>query len=143
VGAELLLDTGALVSLLDRTEVHHDACRRFLDGWEGAIVSTEAVLTESTYLMGRIPGGRAAAIDMFLSGGATLLPLTRAMLRRAHALIEQYADLPMDFADATLVVLAEELDANQVFTTDRRDFEIYRIHGRRRFRIVPDSRAPT
>lgn len=143
MGAELLLDTGALVSLLDRTEVHHDACRRFLDGWEGAIVSTEAVLTESTYLMGRIPGGRAAAIDMFLSGGATLLPLTRAMLRRAHALIEQYADLPMDFADATLVVLAEELDANQVFTTDRRDFEIYRIHGRRRFRIVPDSRAPT
>ena len=143
MGAELLLDTGALVSLLDRTEVHHDACRRFLDGWEGAIVSTEAVLTESTYLMGRIPGGRAAAIDMFLSGGATLLPLTRAMLRRAHALIEQYADLPMDFADATLVVLAEELDANQVLTTDRRDFEIYRIHGRRRFRIVPDSRAPT
>jgi len=48
----------------------------------------------------------------------------------------------MDFADATLVVLAEELDTNHVFTMDRRDFEIYRIHGRRRFRIVPDSGAP-
>ena len=142
MGAELLLDTGALVSLLDRAQIHHGACRRFLDGWEGTIVSTEAVLTESTYLMGRLSGGRAAAIDMFLSGGATLLPLTRGMLRRALALVEQYADLPMDFADATLVVLAEELDANQVFTTDRRDFEIYRIHGRRRFRLVPDLRAP-
>jgi predicted nucleic acid-binding protein len=42
----------------------------------------------------------------------------------------------MDFADATLVVLAEELGADLVFTADR-DFTVYRIHGRRHFRLVP------
>jgi uncharacterized protein len=53
-------------------------------------------------------------------------------------LIEQYASLPMDYADATLVVLAEEIETDLVFTTDRRDFAVYRIRGRRRFRIVPE-----
>jgi predicted nucleic acid-binding protein len=51
--------------------------------------------------------------------------------------MEQYEDLPMDFADATLVVLAEELGTNLVFTTDRTDFEVYRIRGRKTFRIKP------
>jgi hypothetical protein len=51
--------------------------------------------------------------------------------------MRQYADLPMDYADATLVVLAEELDTNLAFTTDRRNFTVYRIRGRRRFQIVP------
>ena len=51
-------------------------------------------------------------------------------------LMEKYADLPMDYADSTLVVLAEELNANLIFTTDR-DFEVYRINGRKRFRISP------
>jgi predicted nucleic acid-binding protein len=60
------------------------------------------------------------------------------MLGRARSLLEQYSSLPMDFADATLVVLAEELGTNIVLTTDRRDFGIYRIQGRRRFRILPD-----
>ena len=43
----------------------------------------------------------------------------------------------MDFADATLVVLAEDLDSDLILTTDRADFSIYRINGRRAFRIVP------
>jgi uncharacterized protein len=51
--------------------------------------------------------------------------------------VTKYADLPMDYADATLVALAEELDTNLVLTTDRRDFGLYRIRGRRRFEIVP------
>jgi predicted nucleic acid-binding protein len=51
--------------------------------------------------------------------------------------MERYDDLPMDFSDATLVVLAEQLGTNIVFTTDRHDFEIYRIKGRRAFAIKP------
>ena len=45
----------------------------------------------------------------------------------------------MDFADATLVVLAEELDCTSVFTTDRGDFSVYRLKGRKAFRILPDE----
>jgi uncharacterized protein len=59
-------------------------------------------------------------------------------LRRAWELMRKYSGLPMDFADATLVVLAEEVETDLVFTTDRRDFEIYRIKGRKQFRILPN-----
>ena len=136
---ELLLDTGALVSLLDRSQTSHESCLRFFDAWAGPVVSTEAVLTESTHLLGRIRGGRRASLDFFLSGAALLVPSTAGSLRRCRDLVEKYSDVPMDFADATLVALAEELGTNLVLTTDRRDFGIYRIAGRKRFRIAPDS----
>jgi len=138
VAGDLLLDTGALVSLLDRNQRDHQACTRFFESWEGSVLSSEAVLTEATHLLGGIPGGRRACLDFFLAGAAVLVPATPASLRRARELIEQYASLPMDYADATLVALAEEIGSDVVFTTDRRDFGVYRIHGRRRFRIVPD-----
>lgn len=136
MGAELLLDTGALVSLLDRSQTRHTECAAFFGSWQGPVVSTEAVLTEATHLLGRLRGGRRACLDFFLSGGAVLVPATPASIRRCRALMERYADLPMDYADATLVALAEELGTSLVFTTDRRDFGVYRI-GRRRFDVLP------
>jgi len=137
MAGELLLDTGALVSLLDRSQKRHLEFSRFFDAWDEPVVSTEAVLTEATHLLGRVPGGRKTCLDFFLAGGAVLVPSTQASLRRAATLIEKYGDVPMDFADATLVVLAEELGTNRVFTTDRQDFSIYRIAGRKHFVIEP------
>jgi len=137
VAGELLLDTGALVSLLDRSQRHHEAFASFFGGWSRPVVSTEAVLTEAAHLLGGIRGGRQACVDFFLSGAALLVPATMASLRRSRDLVSQYSDLPMDYADATLVVLAEELGTSLVLTTDKRDFAIYRIKGRRRFEIHP------
>lgn len=133
----LLLDTGALVTLLDRSQRDHQLFAEFFDGWPDPVVSTEAVLTEATHLLGRVAGGRAACIDFFVAGGATLVPQTRATLQRCQMLVEGYSDVPMDFADATLVALAEDLNTNLILTTDRRDFSIYRIGGRRRFKVLP------
>ncbi len=136
---ELLLDTGALVSLLDRSQRRHAAFADFFDAWTGQVVTTEAVLTESTHLLGRIAGGRTACLDFVLAGGATLVPSSVSSVRRARDLMARYADCPMDFADATLVVLAEDLGATAVLTTDRRDFSIYRIAGRKRFRVLVEG----
>src|SRR3989338_3943048 len=138
MAGELLLDTGALVSVLDRSQVHHEKCVRFFDGWDAPVVSTEAVLTEATHLLGRVRNGRKACVEFFLDGGAVLVPATVPSLRRVRELLEEYADLPMDYADATLVVLGEEIGTDLVFTTDRRGFRVYRIRGRKRFRIVPE-----
>lgn len=138
MAAELLLDTGALVSILDHRQSFHGACADALRNWSGPVVSTEAVLTEACHLLRHTRRGRSTCVDFFLRGAAALLPLNRPLLSRTRVLLEQYGDLPMDFADATLVVLAEELGTDAVLTTDRRDFELYRIHGRRRFRILPD-----
>jgi predicted nucleic acid-binding protein len=138
MAGELLLDTGALVSVIDRSQVHHEKCVRFFDGWDAPVVSTEAVLTEASHLLGRVRHGRKACVEFFLDGGAVLVPATVPSLRRVRELLDEYADLPMDYADATLVVLAEEIGTDLVFTTDRRDFRVYRIRGRKSFRIVPE-----
>jgi uncharacterized protein len=138
LAGELLLDTGALVSLLDRSQREHGPCTRFFEAWEGPVLSTEAVLTEATHLLGRLARGRRTCIDFFLGGSAILVPATVTSLRRTRELIDQYASLPMDYADATLVALAEEIGSALIFTTDRRDFSVYRLGGRRRFHIVPD-----
>jgi uncharacterized protein len=137
MAGELLLDTGALVSLLDRSQIHHRRCAEFYNGWPGVVASTEAVLTEATHLLGRTPGGREACIEFFLAGGATLVPSSLSTLQRCHVLLGKYADLPMDYADATIVVLAEELGTDLVFTTDRRDFEVYRFGRDRPFQLLP------
>ena len=139
MAGELLLDTGALVSLLDRSQTQHLRCRRAFADWTGPLVSTEAVLTEATHLLAGVHGGRAACVDFFLSGGALLVPSSLTSLQRVRKLLDKYADLPMDFADATLVALAEELDCTSVFTTDRTDFSVYRVKGRKPFRIVPSD----
>jgi predicted nucleic acid-binding protein len=138
MAGELLLDTGALVSILDRRQTFHAEFARFFGNWKGPVVSTEAVLTEASHLLSKVPGGQQACCDFFLEGGAVLVPTNIASLRRCRQLIERYSDLPMDFADASLVTLAEELDTNLVLTTDRRDFGVYRIRGRKKFRIKPD-----
>ena len=132
---ELLLDTGALVSLLDRGQRRHSEFAGFFQTWRRETVTTEAVLTEATHLLARVSGGAIACLDFVLSGGALLVPTSAAALRRARELMVQYADCPMDFADATLVVLAEDLKTDIVLTTDRKDFSVYRIGGRRRFEI--------
>ncbi len=138
MAGELLLDTGALVSLLDRSQTYHSEFAKFFESWNGPVVSTEAVLTEATHLLAKVPGGPRACCDFFLEGGAVLVPSSPASIRRCRELIDVYRDLPMDFADATLVVLAEELDTPLVLTTDRRDFGVYRIRGRRKFKLRPE-----
>ncbi len=135
--AELLLDTGALVALLHRSDRHHRPCAAVLEGFRGTLLTSEAVLTEGVFLLGRVRGGSAACLEFFERGGAVLVPQTRESLRRCRELMGRYANVPMDFADATLVALAEEVSVSRVFTLDRRGFSVYRVAGRTRFEITP------
>ena len=80
---------------------------------------------------------RRVCLEFFLRGAFILVPSSEASLRRVAVLMEKYADLPMDFADATVVALAEELQTDHVFTLDHREFSIYRLHGRKRFTVLP------
>lgn len=135
--AELLLDTGAFVAVVDRSERRHAECVAVLESWEGPILSTEAVLTETLYLVGPTLPSQKACLEFFLRGAFVLIPSSQASLRRVAALIEKYQDVPMDFADATLVALAEESHVDHVFTLDRRGFSAYRIHGKKPFLMIP------
>lgn len=133
----ILLDTGAFVALLDRSEKNHKRCADFFSSFRGRVYTTEPVLTETLYLLGPSVRAQRACIDFILSGGADLVPQSAQSLERAAALMEKYHDVPMDFADATLVVLAEETGVHEVFTLDVRGFHAYRIHGKKSFAICP------
>jgi predicted nucleic acid-binding protein len=130
-----LIDTGPLVALFDPKDPDHKACHRVLEDMVGALHTTEAVLTEVFHMLGA--GSRAArGIQQFLLDGyVSLLPLDRDGLARCFEYMEQYHDLPMDFADATLLVAAESLRTRRVLTLDFADFAVYRI--RRGHRLYP------
>jgi predicted nucleic acid-binding protein len=136
VPGELLLDTGALIGVLDRSQSVHRDCAAFFESWNGPVVTTEAVLTEASHLLSGFRSGPSICVEFILRAGILLIPSTDLSLRRCKALLDKYADIPMDFADATLVVVAEELNTDLVFTVDD-DFRIYRIRSRKPFRLVP------
>jgi predicted nucleic acid-binding protein len=137
VADELLLDTGPFVALVDRSEERHGECVASLESWTGSIVTTEAVLTETLYLVGPQWRAQKVALEFILRGAFQLVPSSHASLKRVAALMERYRNVPMDFADATLVVLGEELETDRIFTLDRRGFSTYRMNRRKPFRVIP------
>jgi uncharacterized protein len=137
MAAELLFDTGAFVALIDKSEARHADCVAALEQWSGPIVTTEAVLTETLYLVGPSWQAQLFCFEFFRRGVLALIPSSLASLQRVAVLMKKYRDLPMDFADGTLVALGEELETDQIFTLDRRGFGVYRLHGRKPFHIIP------
>lgn len=132
-----LLDTGVFVALLDRSERNHQRCVDLFSAFEGKLLTTEPVLTETVYLLGPSVKAQRNAINFILKEGAILVPQSVASLTRASALMEKYSDIPMDLADATLVVLAEETGIREVFTLDIRGFSAYRTKDRKDFTLRP------
>ena len=102
-------------------------------------MTTDAVVTEAAHLQLRGKGRAWAPLDFLLGAHIPIITLEAVAHRRAVRLMQQYQDLPMDYADATLVVLAEALGVDEVFTTDRRGFSAYRGPRGRPFRILPDK----
>ena len=134
----MLLDTGPLVAFIDRSERNHKRCLGFMREFKGRLITTEAVLTEVIYLLGPLFTNQKPALDFILVGGAELVSLSPSLLKRSAALMAKYADSPMDFADATLVALAEERGITNIVTLDRKDFSVYRIGSRKWFTMYPE-----
>jgi hypothetical protein len=134
--AVVLVDTGPLVALLDPSDRARERCRSALDRLGRAdLVTTEAVVTEAEYLLDFSSEAQAALMHVLASGRPRVEAIAATDRKRLAELMGRYADLPMDYADATLVLVAERLGATRVFTLDRRDFGVYRV-GRKRFEIV-------
>ena len=136
--SDMLLDTGPFVAFLDRSERNHERCLAFMREFRGRLFTTEAVLTEAVYLLGPTFANQKPALDFIMLGGAELVPLSPSLLKRSTALMAKYADSPMDFADATLVALAEERSIVDIVTLDRKDFSVYRVGARKTFTIYPE-----
>lgn len=134
---DVLLDTGPLVSVLDARDQWHARC---LAVWPDVVhrcVTSDAVVTEACHLVLRGGAPAGLPLDFLLAADIPIVPLPAGAHRRARALMSRYASVPMDYADATLVALAEALAIRTVFTTDRRGFAAYRVARRQPFHLLP------
>ena len=132
-----LIDPGAIVALLDRSDHWHQPCTDAFKQLRLPLFTSEAVLTELFHLVGDDGRQVRAAWKFVRSGALTIAPINDADLPPLDVLMNQYRDRPMDFADATLVRLAQRQSLQAILTIDFDDFETYRIDGRKRFRIFP------
>ena len=134
---QALLDTGPWVALIDKSETMHKKCFNWLQDFSGELYTTEAVLTEVMYLLNFSTAAQLSALDFVIKGAVNLVPSTKYSLNRVRKLMDKYSDLPMDFADATLVTLAEETHVLNICTLDKKDFTLYRLSKNRSFVIHP------
>jgi predicted nucleic acid-binding protein len=135
----ILLDTGPIVAFFDASDDYHRECVRLLKEIEEPLITSWPVLTEAFYLLGFSWKAQNALWEFILRGGLAISPLDPKMQARCRVLMEKYRDLPMDLADASLVAMAEATGVQRVFTLDHKDFTVYRIQDRTKFKLLPRS----
>jgi predicted nucleic acid-binding protein len=132
-----ILDTGPWVALIDRSESRHTKCVQWLKNFSGRLYSTEAVLTEVLYILNFSITAQCAALDFVLESVVEIVPSSTDSLKKTKNLMKKYADLPMDFADATIVCLATDADIQNIATFDKKDFTICKLPKKKSFTIMP------
>jgi uncharacterized protein len=138
--ANLLIDAGAILALLDERDRWHKPCVDVFRQVRLPCLTSEAVLTEVFHLLWRSRIGAEAAWKFVRSGAIAVGAIPDPEFQHVRDLMSLNSDRPMDFADATLVHLAERESLNVILTVDHADFQIYRIAGRRPFRVLPVER---
>ena len=132
-----LVDAGPLVALLHARDPDHDACVATLKALHGPLLTTWMPVTEAMYLLQPSPVGQSALLEMIERGALGILEIGPQDLPAIRDLLHKYRDLPMDFADATLLRVAAREHIREMFTLDRRDFSVYRLPRGRSLRLVP------
>jgi uncharacterized protein len=131
----VLLDTGVIVALLDRSERYHAACSEAMRGLAPPLVTCEAVIAESCYLVRGLSGAAETILENVARG---VFQVPFQISRSAAAVrttLRKYRDRAADFADACLIQLAEELDTGDILTLDS-DFRSYRWRRNRAFNLL-------
>ena len=129
---KFIVDSGPLIALFDADDHYHRRALEFVRQSRAKLISTMAVITEAMYVLEDSLPARRNLLTWVQSGGLTLTEPELDDFERIMELIEKYADLPMDFADAVVVALCERLGITHVASVDRH-FAIYRYKGRTKF----------
>lgn len=128
-----LVDSGPLVALLVRRDQHHDWAVRQFERLTAPLLTCEAVLSETQFLVHRFGGNPLVVLDMVARGVLNVAFQVEDDIDRLQELQSTYRDLPMSLADACLVRMSELHSRCRVFTTDS-DFRTYRRNGRQ---VIP------
>ena len=131
----ILLDAGPLIALFDASERHHQPIKTFLKANQHRYISTLAVFAEVSHMLGFHRGAQKGFYEWVIYKGVIISDINQNDMLRLLELTDKYADLPMDFADATLVITAEKTGIREIISLDK-DFDIYRLPGREQIRNI-------
>lgn len=131
----VLLDTGVIVALLDRSERFHQRCADVIAEISAPLVTCEAVIAESCYLLRTLKGASETVVENIEVGTFQIPIQLHASAGPVRKILHKYRDRQVDLADACLIHLAEHFGTGQILTLDR-DFEIYRWGRNRSFELL-------
>jgi uncharacterized protein len=134
----VLLDTGVIVALLDRSERLHKACAEAVQQIEAPLITCEAVIAESCYLLRSVDGASAAVIENVAAGIFQIPFQLSHEAAGVRQVLRKYRDRQIDLADACLIRLADEFGTGDILTLDG-DFAVYRWRRNKTFRMLPNA----
>ena len=128
----ILVDTGFWLALANRRDHYHETAKAALKKLQEPMITTWPVLTETCHLLLNRMGTDAQQrfLSSWEAGAFQVHPIPEKQIPRISALMAKYSDLPMDLADASLVLLAEHFGHGRILSTDQRDFQTYRWKNR-------------
>ncbi len=135
----ILVDTGPIVALFDRDDQYHPLCLQTIEKFHEPLTTTWPVLTECFYLLGFSLEAQEGLWTFLRRGGMDVFPMDKAHFSQCRDLMRQFRNLPMDLADASIVVAANELGTAKIFTLDHRDFSTYRFRKTGKFQLIPSK----
>ena len=138
----ILTDTGFWIALFNKRDKHHQRAITFMSSNHEELLTTWPVMTETCYMLGSKLGVQSQIkfLQLIQSNLVSIAIIENNDLNKIAQLILKYADLPMDLADASLVILAESLGHGRILSTDQRDFRTYRWKNNSPFEnlLLPD-----
>lgn len=131
----VLVDSSFLIALYDQSDFYHTRCLRTYESLDRPLVTCEAVITESIYMLRYVSGAAEALLASIESGALEIGFRLSEAAGKVQAILRKYRDTPADFADACLIAMADELDTGDILTLDS-DFVHYRWRRTRPFRML-------
>lgn len=132
---KILIDSGPLIALFDSSDKYHKVSVDFIRSNKYPLITTLASITETLHLLDFNRNAQIDFLEWISRGAVEIHNIQNNDFKRLKDLTEKYRDLPMDFADSCLVYLAEKFNIYKIATIDR-DFTIYRIQGKKKFKPI-------
>ena len=135
----IVADTSGLLAALDPDEVHHDACRRIVEGQSEPLLLSPFVLNELDYLVGRKLGLVAAQtlLEDVALGAYQLVAFNSGDVAACRNLVVRYPKVRLGVADASVMLLANRHRTTSILTLDERHFRAVRSDRSQPFRLLP------
>ncbi|GAB4244783.1 MAG: PIN domain-containing protein [Ekhidna sp.] len=120
-----LIDAGPIIALFDRSDQYHLKAVRFMEDYRGYLWTTWPVITEASHMLDFSVQAQTSMLEWIDRGGLSIFDLKNQHVPRIIQLTNKFSDVPMDLADASLVIVSELTGYNEIISIDS-DFYIYR-----------------